>query len=365
MTKHFWKTAGAALMCASMLAGCSNTPASNNNSSTGGSSSAPAGDTVKIGLNFELTGNVADYGTKEINGAKIAVQQFNAREDKPFTVETVEFDDKGEPAESVAAITKLIDQDGVVGVVGPATSASSIATYEFASSKQVPVMSPSATQVDAMLKGDGSAYEYAWRVCFEDSYQGKGMADYAIETLGAKKAVVLNEVSDYGAGLANAFSDEFAAKGGEVVDRVEYQAGDKDFASFITKIKDKDFDVMYIGGYYNEAAQIVKAAKAAVNPNITPIARPPDFERAIADAAMIPNPAAIVIIPTPNIINDLADACICFAVVFVVFPRAFSPSETLNNFPAMPPIPLLANPAIPFVNAVIPGTNVFTILKDL
>lgn len=263
MTKHFWKTAGAALMCASMLAGCSNTPASNNNSSTGGSSSAPAGDTVKIGLNFELTGNVADYGTKEINGAKIAVQQFNAREDKPFTVETVEFDDKGEPAESVAAITKLIDQDGVVGVVGPATSASSIATYEFASSKQVPVMSPSATQVDAMLKGDGSAYEYAWRVCFEDSYQGKGMADYAIETLGAKKAVVLNEVSDYGAGLANAFSDEFAAKGGEVVDRVEYQAGDKDFASFITKIKDKDFDVMYIGGYYNEAAQIVKAAKAA------------------------------------------------------------------------------------------------------
>ncbi len=266
MKKHFWSTAGAALLCASMLAGCSNTSSSTTSgaASTGDStaaSAAPAGDTVKIGLNFELTGNVADYGTKELNGAKIAVDMFNAREDKPFTVETVEFDNIGQPAESVAGITKLIEQDKVVGVVGPATSASSIATYDFASSKQVPVISPSATQVDAMMN-NGTPYEYAWRVCFEDSYQGKAMADYAVNELGAKKAVILNEVSDYGIGLADAFTEELDKLGGEVLDRSEYQSGDKDFASFITKIKDLDFDVIYIAGYYNEAAQIIKTAQA-------------------------------------------------------------------------------------------------------
>ena len=266
MKKHFWSTAGAALLCASMLAGCSNTSSSTTSgaASTGDStaaSAAPAGDTVKIGLNFELTGNVADYGTKELNGAKIAVDMFNAREDKPFTVETVEFDNIGQPAESVAGITKLIEQDKVVGVVGPATSASSIATYDFASSKQVPVISPSATQVDAMMN-NGTPYEYAWRVCFEDSYQGKAMADYAVNELGAKKAVILNEVSDYGIGLADAFAEELDKLGGEVLDRSEYQSGDKDFASFITKIKDLDFDVIYIAGYYNEAAQIIKTAQA-------------------------------------------------------------------------------------------------------
>ena len=266
MKKHFWSTAGAALLCASMLAGCSNTSSSTTSgaASTGDStaaSAAPAGDTVKIGLNFELTGNVADYGTKELNGAKIAVDMFNAREDKPFTVETVEFDNIGQPAESVAGITKLIEQDKVVGVVGPATSASSIATYDFASSKQVPVISPSATQVDAMMN-NGTPYEYAWRVCFDDSYQGKAMADYAVNELGAKKAVILNEVSDYGIGLADAFTEELDKLGGEVLDRSEYQSGDKDFASFITKIKDLDFDVIYIAGYYNEAAQIIKTAQA-------------------------------------------------------------------------------------------------------
>lgn len=266
MKKHFWSTAGAALLCASMLAGCSNTSSSTTSgaASTGDStaaSAAPAGDTVKIGLNFELTGNVADYGTKELNGAKIAVDMFNAREDKPFTVETVEFDNIGQPAESVAGITKLIEQDKVVGVVGPATSASSIATYDFASSKQVPVISPSATQVDAMMN-NGTPYEYAWRVCFEDSYQGKAMAEYAVNELGAKKAVVFNEASDYGRGLKNAFEEELKALGGETVYEAEYQSGDKDFQAIVTEAEKKDFDVVYIAGYYNETAQIVKALQA-------------------------------------------------------------------------------------------------------
>lgn len=265
MKSNLLKKLMAASLTIGALAGCSTGAAddqSNNTDTTDTPSGAKLGDTVKIGLNFELSGEVADYGTKEINGARIAIEEFNAREDKPFTVEGVEIDDKGKPDESITAITKLIEQDGVVGVVGPATSASSIATYDFAASKAVPVISPSATQDGATMKSDGVPYEYAWRVCFEDSYQGKAMADYAVNELGAKKAVILNEVSDYGIGLADAFTEELDKLGGEVLDRSEYQSGDKDFASFITKIKDLDFDVIYIAGYYNEAAQIIKTAQA-------------------------------------------------------------------------------------------------------
>lgn len=259
MNRNILKQCAALGVCASMLAGCGQAADS-------GSGNAPAGgklgDTVKIGLNFELTGDTADYGIKEDRGAQIAIDQFNAREDKPFTVEAVEIDCKGDAAESVTAIQKLIEQDGVVGVVGPATSAPSIATYEFASGKAVPVISPSATQIDAILKADGEPYEYAWRVCFEDSYQGKAMADYTYNTLGKKNVVIFNEVSDYGQGLAAAFQKEFEALGGKVVDQIQYNAGDKDFASYITKIKGTDFDCIYAAGYYNECAQIVKAARA-------------------------------------------------------------------------------------------------------
>ena len=259
MNTKIWKSAAAVCLTSAMVAGCSNAPASNGNAATGG---ADLGDTVKVGLNFELSGPTADYGTKERNGAAIAIEQFNAREDKPFTVEGVEIDNKGEPAEAVTATTKLIEQDQVAGVVGPATSGCSIATFDFATAKQVPVVAPSATQVGATLKPDGSAYEFAWRVCFEDSFQGKGMAEYAFKTLGIKKVAIINEVSDYGNGVSAAFKEKFVELGGEVLDETQYQSGDKDFASFVTKIKDLDFDGIYVAGYYNEAAQIVKAIKA-------------------------------------------------------------------------------------------------------
>lgn len=259
MNTKIWKSAAAVCLTSAMVAGCSNAPASNGNAATGG---ADLGDTVKVGLNFELSGPTADYGTKERNGAAIAIEQFNAREDKPFTVEGVEIDNKGEPAEAVTATTKLIEQDQVTGVVGPATSGCSIATFDFATAKQVPVVAPSATQVGATLKPDGSAYEFAWRVCFEDSFQGKGMAEYAFKTLGIKKVAIINEVSDYGNGVSAAFKEKFVELGGEVLDETQYQSGDKDFASFVTKIKDLDFDGIYVAGYYNEAAQIVKAIKA-------------------------------------------------------------------------------------------------------
>ncbi|MDO4664095.1 MAG: ABC transporter substrate-binding protein [Erysipelotrichaceae bacterium] len=261
MNTKIWKSAAAVCLSSAMVAGCSNAPASNGNS-TAATGGADLGDTVKVGLNYELSGPTADYGIKERNGATIAIDQFNAREDKPFTIEGVEIDNKGEPAEAVTAVTKLIEQDGVAGVVGPATSGCSIATFDFATAKQVPVVAPSATQVGATLKPDGSAYEYAWRVCFEDSIQGKAMAEHAFNDLQMKKVVVINEVSDYGNGVSAAFKEKFQELGGEILDETQYQSGDKDFASFVTKIKDLDFDGIYVAGYYNEAAQIVKAVRA-------------------------------------------------------------------------------------------------------
>lgn len=55
------------------------------------------------------------------------------------------------------------------------------------------------------MNGD-SPYEYAFRICFEDSYQGKTMAKFRYENLGKKKAVIINEVSDYGKGLTKEFT---------------------------------------------------------------------------------------------------------------------------------------------------------------
>ena len=125
--------------------------------------------------------------------------------EKAKSITDVKMDNKGDASESTSAATKLMTEDGVAFIVEPATSGASIATYPVADQNQVPVISPSATQVDATMNGD-SPYEYAFRICFEDSYQGKAMAKFGYENLGKKKAVIINEVSDYGKGLTKEFT---------------------------------------------------------------------------------------------------------------------------------------------------------------
>ena len=110
--KKLASAAMAAMMCAALLTGCG-----------GEKKQADTGDTIKVGAAFELTGNVANYGKSINEGFKLAVDELNKNggvNGKKISV--VESDNKSEPAESGNAVTKLITQDKVVAVVGPATS---------------------------------------------------------------------------------------------------------------------------------------------------------------------------------------------------------------------------------------------------
>ena len=105
--------------------------------------------------------------------------------------------------------------------------------------------------------------EYAFRICFSDSFQGTAMAKFAANDLGATKAALITDTSsDYGKGLAKNFIATFTADGGEIVAEESYVSGDTDFNAIITKLTGADFDVIFIPGYYNEAGLIIKQARA-------------------------------------------------------------------------------------------------------
>lgn len=231
---------------------------SGNNNETNGSSS------YKIGLHFELTGAVADYGNSEINGAKLAIKLANEKlgEEK---YSYVEYDNKSSTSDAVTIATTLAGED-IIGVVGPATSGASAATYQVMDGAGIPVISPSATQNNITLKNpddsNSEVYENVFRVCFEDSYQGAAMAQFAYDKLGASKVVVFGDSSsDYTKGVLEAFSNQFAKIGGTVVDTQYYVSGDTDFAAVLTNFKSMDFDALFVAGYYQEAGLIIKQAR--------------------------------------------------------------------------------------------------------
>ena len=234
---------------AAILAGCGNAADSN---------------TVKIGGNFELTGNVATYGTSMNNAAQLAVEQKGKLLDKELKY--VSYDNKSDKTE-VASVAKKLASEKVVAVVGPATTGDAAVTTPVNEQAKLPTVFPATTGDGVTLKNPedvASVYEYIYRVCFSDSYQGVVGANFVNKKFGKAKVAILQDTgNDYSKGLADAFEKTYTDSkiGGTIVTREYYQSKDTDFQAVLTTLKSKDFDVLYVPGYYEEVGLIIKQAR--------------------------------------------------------------------------------------------------------
>ena len=229
-----------------------------------GCSSSKGSDGLKVGVNLELTGAVADYGNSELTGVELAVKLANASGGVlGQDITMVKLDNKSDAAEAQSVFVKLAEVEKVSAVISPATSGATAAVYSIADEFGIPTVGASATADGITQDANGSVYENAFRVCFLDSFQGIAMAKFAKDNLNATKAVVLGDSSsDYAKGLRENFVKTFKSNGGTIVAEESYVAGDKDFNAALTKIKGLDIDVVYIPGYYAEAGLIIKQARA-------------------------------------------------------------------------------------------------------
>ena len=253
--KKFLSILCAAALSAGVLAGCGGSGSNGNKVEEGATS-------IKIGLSYELTGGVATYGQSSVDGVKMAIDEVNAAGGvNGKTIELVEYDTKSDEAEATTLGKRLMGQDKVIAILGPATSGAFKAEIPDANSYKVPVISGSATADDVTV-ANGKVQEYAFRICFSDSYQGTAMAKYAAEKLGAKTAVIYKDsASDYAIGLAENFTKTFTEAGGSVLKEESYSTNDKDFKAVLTSIKDLNVDVLFIPGYYQQAGLIIKQAR--------------------------------------------------------------------------------------------------------
>lgn len=239
----------------SLLAGC----ASGGNTDTG----ANGGDTIKIGVNYELSGAVATYGTNLNDGAQLAFEEINAAGGvlgKQF--EPIVADNKSEDTEAANIATRLATRDKVVALLGPATSGNTKAASPAANQNKIPLISASATADDVTVDANGKVREYIFKTCFSDSFQGVMMAEFALGDLSTKNAAILGDTtSDYAVGLGRAFEETYTTGGGTIVSKEAYSAGDTDFRAVLTNIKADNPEVIYVPGYYEEVGLIVRQAR--------------------------------------------------------------------------------------------------------
>jgi len=156
---------------------------------------------IKIGAMTCLTGALSTFGVSSVQGAKLAVEEINAAGGTLGQSIQLIVEDNGSKAGETATITrKLISQDKVTAILGDLTSSATMEGAPLAQAAKIPLLTPSATNIAITKIGN-----YIFRSCFIDPFTGKIMAKFALDSLNAKKAILMTDVKqDYSIGLADA-----------------------------------------------------------------------------------------------------------------------------------------------------------------
>ena len=223
-----------------------------------GGEKAPETQGIQIGFFGALTGPQATFALSGRNGVRMAFEEINrAGGVLGKQIELLVEDDRNEPAEAASAVSKLITRNHVVALIGEQASSRSLAAAPIAQTYQVPMVSPTSTNIEVTKKGD-----YIFRVCFIDPNQGKALALFSRRNLKAQTAAILVDArSDYSVGLAHAFRESFEKEGGRIDPEVKYTEGDSDFSAQLTTIRTSHPEVLFIPGYYTDAGLIARQAR--------------------------------------------------------------------------------------------------------
>ncbi len=227
----------------------------------GGCSKAP--DTVVIGFNIPMTGDIPKVGEGSKYAAEMLKEDINGKGGldvggKKYQLKFVYEDNESKAESATAAALKLITRDKVLAFVGPQASKQAVPAGEVANNNQTPMISAWSTNPNTTKDRP-----WVFRACFLDPFQGPVIAKFATEEFGAKKAAVLYDIaSDYPKGLAEFFKQAFEEihGAGSVVAYESFTTKDRDFSAQLTKIVKSKADFLFTPQYYDEVPLIVKQA---------------------------------------------------------------------------------------------------------
>jgi branched-chain amino acid transport system substrate-binding protein len=231
-------------------------------------SDASPDQVIRIGVISPLEAGLTEFGNGIVDSVKLAVQQANEAETIPgWTIEVVAVDDSSDPATGSVAITSLIDDSTVVGVVGPYNSGVAAAILPAMSDAGLALVSPSNTLASLTLGDDSSApsrpHANYFRMVASDALQAPFLAQqiYADSTIEA--VAVVSETKPVSNDLADGFASDYEQLGGTVTSRQVVEDGADDFSDVLTKALADEPDAIFFGGEYGVAATLRTQATAA------------------------------------------------------------------------------------------------------
>ncbi|HRN33780.1 MAG TPA: ABC transporter substrate-binding protein [Saprospiraceae bacterium] len=212
-------------------------------------------EVVKIGAILPLTGEAANYGTGLKKGMDLAIKEINSTSSNT-PIQIIFEDDKGTPNAGIAAYNKLKSIDRVNYIIGGMFSNVALSLAPMAEKDDVILMSPTASAVEYSNFGD-----HVFRIYPSDTYDGDFLADFTFNQLGSTNVAILSVDAASTIEVSKIFAEKFKLNGGIVGFTNNYKQGEKNFRTILQKLKSVEAEVIFIPGYIEDIATLLKQAK--------------------------------------------------------------------------------------------------------
>ena len=212
---------------------------------------------ISIGLVYPVTGRLASVGLEMGSGFELALEEINNSHLSNTTLKFITEDSQGSAEGAIAAFNKLIHQDGVSIILGPATSSATGAAFPIA--QQNGVVAISAT---AAARGLGAIGDFVFRTILTTDVLITSGINTTQAILGYQKAAIIYDETDlFSADGATVMGETLIANGVDVLTTETFQSGDTDFSTQLTRIKDLNPDVIFVSALPPDKPEILIQAR--------------------------------------------------------------------------------------------------------
>ena len=241
---------------------------------------------IPIGVVLPLTGALAaPYGLPMQRGLELAREEINnSGELGDAKIIFITEDDQGTVENAVEAYNKLIRQDGVPVILGPANSSQVREAFPIAQQNRVVAISSLSS-----ASGLSALGEFNFRISLTTDVLVPSGIRITQEKLGyTKAATIYDEIDLYSTDSSKVVREALTANGVEILTTETYQTGETDFSAQLTRIKESNPDAIFISALAPEMIKIMIQARQLGIPTSVPLIVPDltgDEVAAASDAA--------------------------------------------------------------------------------
>jgi branched-chain amino acid transport system substrate-binding protein len=212
---------------------------------------------IPIGVVLPITGRLAAIGLRMGEGFELAREEINKSRPSNVRIKFIIEDDLTTIEGAVEAFNKLIHQDGVPAILGPASSSAARETFPIAQQNGVVALSPTSGASGLSAIGD-----YVFRASLTADVVIPNSVKVTHAKLGYQRVVtIVDSVELVARNSDQVWRDALTESGVEILATEVFQSGDTDLSEQLTRIKDLNPDAIFISALPTDMPDIMIQAR--------------------------------------------------------------------------------------------------------